>query len=148
MDRLIKNIAFWTVVVLVILFTYKFLQQPSIVPDLRDSARFTEALKAGKIARVSLPPGATIGGELAQPTSDGKPARFFIAAPAYRDLVDDLLRHDVNVQFGPPKDSTIQTAVFSWVPILVLIGIWIYFMRTMQAGRRNSENQPGSSMGP
>src|SRR3990172_9571251 len=107
MDRLLKNIAFWTVSILGILFFYKFMQKPSTAPDLMDSIRFTDALRAGKIARVTLPRDATIGGDLAQPGPDGKPAHFLIATPAYRDLVDDLLRQNVTVEFHSPRESTL-----------------------------------------
>ncbi len=148
MDRLLKNIAFWTLIVLAILFFYKFMQKPSTAPDLMDSIRFTDALRSGKIARVTLPRDATIGGDLAQPGPDGKAAHFLIATPAYRDLVDDLLRHNVTVEFHSPRESTPLTTALSWLPMLVLIGIWIYFMRTMQAARRKSESKPGSPIGP
>ncbi len=148
MDRLLKNIAFWTLIVLAVLFFYKLLQKPSTAADLMDSIRFTEALRAGKIARVSLPRDVMIGGDLTDPGPDGKSAHFLIATPVYRDLVDDLLRQNVTIEFHPPHESTLLTTVLSWIPMLVLIGIWFYFMRAMQAARRKSESQPGSPVGP
>jgi len=148
MDRLIKNIAFWTVAALVVLFSYKFLQKPSTASELMDSSRFMEALKAGEVTRVRLPQDATIEGDLAQPSPDGKAAHFIIATPAYRNLVDDMLQHNVTVEYLSPRDSSLMTTALSWVPVLFLIGIWIYFMRTMQAARRKAENQPGPSIGP
>jgi cell division protease FtsH len=148
MDRILKNIAFWTVIVLAILFFYKFLQTPSTASDLMDSIRFTEALRAGNIARVTLPPDAILGGDLGHPGPDGKAARFLIATPEYRDLVDDLLRQNVTVEFRSPRDSTLLTTALSWIPMLFIIGVWIYFMRTMQAARRRSESQPGAPIGP
>ena len=147
MNRLLKNIAFWTLMVLAILFFYKLMQKPSTAPDLMDSIRFTEALRAGNIARVTLPTDATIGGDLAQPGPDGKAAHFLIAAPAYRDLVDDLLRQNITVEFRSSREPTALTTVLSWTPMLVMIGVWIYFMRTMQAARRKSESQPWSNIG-
>jgi len=148
MDRLLKNIAFWTLIVLAVLFFYKFLQKPSTAAQIMDSIRFEEALRGGNIARVTLPPDATIAGELAQPGPDGKAARFFIATPAYRDLMDDLLRHDVAIEFRSPRDSSPLTMLLGWIPILLMLGVWIYFMRSMQAARRKSESQPGSPIGP
>jgi len=82
MDRLLKNIGFWTLVILAVLFFYKFMQAPSAQPGLMDSIRFEDALRAGTIARVSLPRDATIGGDLTDTAPDGKPARFIIATPA------------------------------------------------------------------
>lgn len=147
MDRLLKNIAFWTLIVLAVLFFYKFLQKPSTAAQIMDSIRFEEALRAGQIARVTLPPDATLTGELAQPGPDGKAAGFVIATPAYRDLMDDLLRHDVAIEFRPSRDSSPLITILGWIPILLMLGVWIYFMRAMQAARRKSESQPGS-IGP
>jgi len=148
MDRLLKNIAFWTLVILAVLFFYKFLQSPAAAPDLMDSVRFTDALRAGKIASVALPRDATIGGELAGRGQDGKPGRFIIATPAYRDLVDDLLRQNVSVEIVSPRESSLTVTILSWLPMLVLIGIWLFFMRTMQAARRKQDGQYGSPVGP
>ena len=148
MNRLLKMIAFWTVVILSVLFVYKLLQPPSTEPDLMTSHQFTEALQAGKIARFALPREATVGGDLIERGPDGKAAHFLIATPAYRDLVDDLLQHNVTVEFFSPHESSLLTTVLSWLPMLVVIGIWIYFMRVIQAGRRKAESRAGSSIEP
>jgi cell division protease FtsH len=148
MDRLLKNIAFWTLIVLAVLFFYKFLQQPATPADLMDSTRFAEALHAGKVARLRLPRDATIGGDLSQTGPDGKAATFLIATPAYRDLVDDLLRHDVTVEFYSPHESSLLVTVLSWLPMLVLIGIWLFLMRNIQAARRKTETPPEATIHP
>ena len=145
MDRLLKNIAFWTLIILAVLFFYKFMQAPSAEPALMDSIRFEDALRAGTIARVSLPRDATIGGDLTGTAPDGKPQHFIIATPAYRDLVDDLLRHNVAVEFYSPRESSLITTVLSWLPMLVLIGIWMFFMRSMTRARRQP---PGPADAP
>jgi ATP-dependent Zn protease len=38
--------------------------------------------------------------------------------------------------------------ILGWLPMLLMIGVWVYFMRAMQAGRRKAEGQPGSPIGP
>lgn len=144
MDKLLKNIAFWTVIVLAVLFFYKFMQGSSPAPDFMDSIRFADALRAGTISRVVLPRDATIGGELASTTASGKPERFLIATPEYRDLVDDLLRHNVAVEFASHESSPMVT-LLSWLPMLVLIGIWLFFMRQMSKAR---QRPPGPTDAP
>ena len=149
MDRLLKNIAFWTLMILAVLFFYKFMQQPAGAPEIMDSARFEDALRAGKIARVRLPADATLGGDLDQVGPDGKPARFLIATPAYRDLMDDLLRHNVAIEFSSPHESGPLIKVLGWLPMLIMIAVWVYFMRGMRAAaRRQSEGQPGAPIAP
>jgi len=142
MDRLLKSIAFWTLIILAILFFYKFLQQPSAAPEIMDSVRFTDALRAGKIARIRLPVDATLGGDLDQTGPDGKPARFLIATPAYRDLMDDLLRHNVAIEYQTSREAGPLVNILGWLPILLMVGVWIYFMRNMHAARRKAEEQP------
>jgi len=140
MDKLLKNIAFWTLILLAVVFFYKFLQSPSAPEDLMDSVRFADALRDGHISRVTLPPDALIEGETAARGPDARPERFLIARPEYRDLVDDLLRQHVEVRFRSPRDSSLLTTILGWVPMLVLLGAWLYFMRTLQAAaRRNAE---------
>ena len=148
MNRLLKIIAFWTVVILSVLFVYKLLQPPSTEPNLMNSHQLTEALRAGRIARFALPRDATIGGDLTERGPDGKAAHFLIATPAYRDLVDDLIQNNVTVEFFSPHESTLRTTILSWIPMVVLIGIWIYFMRMIQAGRRKAESRAGSPIEP
>ena len=148
MNNLLKNIFLWAAIILAVFVFYRFFQDPSTAPDLMNSAEFTEALRAGKIARVTLHRDATIGGALTEPGPDGKPARFLIATPAYRELVDDLLRQNIAIEFYSPRESSLQTTFLSWLPMLALIGIWIYFMRTIQAARRKPESQPGPPIGP
>lgn len=148
MDRLLKSIAFWTLIILAVLFFYKFLKQPAAAPEIMDSVRFNDALRSGKIARVALPMDATMGGDLIQSGPDGKPAHFLIATPGYQDLLDDLLRQNVAIEFRSPRESSLLVTVLGWVPMLFVIGIWLYFLRTMQAARRKSESQPGSPIGP
>jgi len=147
MTPLLKNIALGTLVILAVLFVYKLRQSPDAAPDLMDSIRFTDALRAGKIASVTLPRDATVGGELVRSGPNGKPARFIIATPAYRDLVDDLLRQNVSVEFISPRESSLLVTFLSWVPMLVLIGIWLYFLRAMQAARRKQDGNYGTPVG-
>ena len=147
MDRILKNIALWTLIVLAVLFFYKFLHAPSAPADLMDSIRFADALRDGRISRVTLPPDALIGGETTARGPDGKAGRFLIATPEYRDLVDDLLRQNVEVRFRSPNDSPLLTTVLGWIPVLLMLGVWLYFMRAMQAARRRTEGPPGTSPG-
>jgi len=145
MDKLLKNIAFWTLIVLAVLFFYKFMQGSSPAPDFMDSIRFEDALRGGTVTRVVLPGEATIGGDLAGSSPDGKPQPFLIATPAYRDLVDDLLRHNVAIEIGSRRESSPMVTLLSWLPMLVLIGIWLFFMRQMGGARRKP---PGAADSP
>ncbi len=133
MNTLIKNIAFWTIIILVVLFLYKFLSTGR--PD-QVEITFSQVLadvEAGRISKVTIT-GNEISGEYAQASPDGQPKRFVTYAPDYPDLVKDLRRFNVAIEARKPKESTYFVTILSWLPMLVLIGIWIFFMRQMQSG--------------
>src|SRR5688572_19757045 len=88
----------------------------------------------GKIAAVTIV-GSEISGEYGGgPGPDGQPRRFHTFAPDYPDLVKDLRGHNVAIEAKKPKESTYFVTLLSWLPMLAVIGIWIFFMRQMQSG--------------
>ncbi|PYT13300.1 MAG: cell division protein FtsH [Acidobacteria bacterium] len=133
MNTLLKNIAFWTLIILAVLFFYKFLSANR--PDQVEItfSQFMTDVEAQKIQKVTIT-GSEITGEYSQAGPDGQPKRFTTYAPDYPDLVKDLRKSNVPIEAHKPKESTYLVTILSWLPMLVLIGIWIFFMRQMQSG--------------
>jgi cell division protease FtsH len=67
---------------------------------------------------------------------DGPQARYdhFTYNPGYDDLVKDLREHNVIIKVEKPTDGRMLTALLSWAPLLILVGLWFVFFRQMQAG--------------
>jgi cell division protease FtsH len=96
-------------------------------------SKMMEDVEAGRVAKVVIT-GNEIVGEYTQPGADGQPKHFLTYAPAYDDLVKDLRRYSVQIEAKKPRESTYLVTFLSWLPMLFLIGIWIFFMRQMQSG--------------
>ncbi|HEX9426965.1 MAG TPA: ATP-dependent zinc metalloprotease FtsH [Candidatus Polarisedimenticolia bacterium] len=133
MNTLIKNIAFWTIMILVVLFAYKFLSGPHPEQAELNFTQMMADVEAGKVAKVAIT-GSEITGEYKDNGADGQPKKFVTYAPDYPDLVKDLRKFGVAIEAHKPKDSTYLVTFLSWVPILGLIGMWVFFMRQMQSG--------------
>ena len=132
MNTLLKNIAFWTIIILAVLFFYKFLSTGR--PDQAELT-FSDMMadvEAGKVSKVTIT-GNEIAGELKEPNKDGL-KKFVSVSPEYPDLVKDLRKYNVSIEARKPKESTYLVTILSWLPMVVLIGIWIFFMRQMQSG--------------
>jgi cell division protease FtsH len=132
-NTLIKNIVFWAIIIVAVLFFYKFLSANR--PD-QIELTFTQMMgevEAGRVSKVTIT-GNEIIGEYAHPAGDGQPKKFISYAPPYDDLVKDLRRYNIAIEAKKPKESTYLVTLLSWLPMLVLIGIWIFFMRQMQSG--------------
>jgi cell division protease FtsH len=54
--------------------------------------------------------------------------------PGYDDLIDTLREHKVEIKVEKPSDGRMLTALLSWAPLLILVGLWFVFFRQMQAG--------------
>jgi cell division protease FtsH len=125
-----KNIALWLLITLVMIFLFNYF---NTVEHTRGRAtinysKFVELVKADKVVKVTLQ-GEEISGEL----TDGKTFKSY--SPPDQDLVRLLQSKKVEITAKPKDDSPWYTTLLvSWLPMLVLVGIWIFFMRQMQAG--------------
>ena len=125
-----KNIALWLLITLVMIVLYHNFYT---VDNTRGKtsinySKFVDLVKADKVTKVVLQ-GEEISGEL----SDGKAFKSYAANDP--DLIKLLTAKKVDIT-AKPKDenSWYTTFLISWLPMLVLVGIWIFFMRQMQAG--------------
>jgi cell division protease FtsH len=129
----LKNIAFWTLIILAVLFFYKFLSANR--PDQVEISfsQFMADVEAGRVSKVTIT-GNEIAGEYAGTGPDGLQKRFTTYAPDYDDLVKDLRKSNIAIDARKPKDSSYVVTLLGWLPILLMLGVWIFFMRQMQSG--------------
>jgi cell division protease FtsH len=133
LNTLLKNIAFWTLIILAVLFFYKFLSANR--PDQVEISfsQFMADVEAGRVSKVTIT-GNEIAGEYGGAGPDGLQKRFTTYAPDYDDLVKDLRKSNIAIDARKPKDSSYVVTLLGWLPILLMLGVWIFFMRQMQSG--------------
>jgi cell division protease FtsH len=91
-------------------------------------SQFLASVQKGEVAQVTIQ-GDHVFGSL----NDGKPFKTFV--PRDSDMIRILREHGVNIQAKPEEESPwYMTVLVSWLPMLLLIGVWIFFMRQMQMG--------------
>ena len=122
-----KNLALWMVIGLIVIVLFNVFQasQPS-----RDKMVFSDFLKrveAGEVREVLIR-GKSVSGKLA----DGNSFRTFTAD--YPDLIKALKDKGVKIAVEPEDNNPWYAYVLQWVPMLLFIGVWIFFMRQMQGG--------------
>jgi cell division protease FtsH len=142
LNNLFKNLALWVVIgaVLLALFNQFNTYQPSSTS--LDYSTFMDEAKAGRIASVVVDNNRV----LKATTKEGRAITVY--TPGVQDIwmVSDLLRYGVTVKAAEPKDESFLTSVFvSWFPMLLLIGVWIFFMRQMQGGGKGGAFSFGKS---
>ena len=139
MNNLMKNIAVWLVIALVLMMVFNHFGQRQAVQAPLEYSQFLEEVKQGHIAKVSIE-----GHVLKGVKNDGK--RFISYAPSDPWMVSDLLKNGVVVEAKPEEEPSFLMNLFiSWFPMLLLIGVWIFFMRQMQGGGKGGAFSFGKS---
>ncbi len=123
-----KGVFIWLFIILLILFLFNIYHKPKKQYDNVAFSDFAESVAADRVSSVVMQ-GKNITGVM----KDGRDFKTF--APDDPELVKLLRQHKVTIQAKPDDDSGIWQSIFvSWFPMLLLIGVWIFFMRQMQAG--------------
>jgi cell division protease FtsH len=135
-----KNLAIWLVIGIVLMTVFNQFNQRQSAQGTVEYSEFLEEVKAGRIAKVEIQ-----GRTLNAATVDGKRITSY-APPQDIWLVSDLLKSNVKVVAKPEEEQSFLMSIFvSWFPMLLLIGVWIFFMRQMQGGGRGGAFSFGKS---
>ncbi len=128
MNNIAKNVAIWIAVALVLMTVFQQFSNPNKASSQIVYSQFMENVKAGKVAKVQID-GRVIRGT----TIDNK--TFSTYAPNDLWMVSDLLKYNVEVEAKAEEQRSLLLEIFmSWFPMILLIGVWIFFMRQMQGG--------------
>ncbi len=128
MNQFYKNLALWLVISLVMILLFNMMTQKEHEQKPISYTTFLTAVEAGKVAEVTVQ-GSNIEGKY----KDDK--LFKTYAPDDPSLIKDLRDKGVTIQAKPDEDRSFWfTLLVSWGPILLLIAVWIFFMRQMQSG--------------
>ena len=132
MNNLFKNLVIWLVIGLVLMTVFNQFNTRQIAQAPMDYSQFYEEVKAGRIAEVVIE-----GRNLKAKTTEGKTVTSY--SPGDIWLISDLLKYGVKIKAKPEEEPSLLMNIFvSWFPMLLLIGVWVFFMRQMQGGARGA----------
>ncbi len=126
----LNKIGVWLVVAVVFFTLFRqFEPEKQMTTPTTSYTQFMEDAKAGKVARVDVQ-----GREITVTPKEG--TKYVITSPGDLWMVEDLRKSGVQV-YGTPEEepSMLMTLFVSWFPMLLLIGVWIFFMRQMNGGK-------------
>ena len=124
-----KQVALWLVVIAVAIVVYNVFNTTTEVDTEIKFSKFLDYVEAGQVATAKII-GSNIEGEL----FESGQAFTTVAPDGYNDYVQTLRDHGVAIEAEAAQQSPYLTALLGWAPMLILIGVWIFFMRQMQSG--------------
>ena len=139
MNNLAKNVGIWLVIGLVVLTVVKQFDSRQTTRDTIPYSEFMDKVRSGGVESASIE-----GRKIVWTSTDKK--RFVTYSPNDLWMVSDLLKNNVKVDSKQDEEQSFLAQVFiSWFPMLLLIGVWIFFMRQMQGGGRGGAFSFGKS---
>jgi len=139
LNNMFKNLAVWLVIGLVLMTVFNQFNNRQVAQSSMEYSQFIEEVGKGTIAKVVIE-----GRVLKATTTDGRKLTSY--APPDLWMVSDLLKHGVKIEAKPEEEQSFLMSIFvSWFPMLLLIGVWVFFMRQMQGGGRGGAFSFGKS---
>lgn len=139
-NGMFKNVVFWLILGLVLMTVFNQLNvRRSDGAEMQYSA-FMQEVRAGRVSKVVMDEY-----NLKVTMADGKTAT--VVSPGDLWLVSDLLAHNVEIEAKAKEQPSVLGTIFlsSFLPVLLLIGVWIFFMRQMQSGGKGGAFSFGKS---
>lgn len=129
MSDMAKNLILWLVIAVVLMSVFQSFSPGEPSGRQMDYTTFVQEVDQGQVREVRMD-GKTVNGV----KRSGE--RFTTILPAQDpQLLNDLLNNNVQVIGEKPEEPSLLTSIFiSWFPMLLLIGVWVFFMRQMQGG--------------
>ncbi len=128
MSPFYKNLALWLVISLMVILLFNMFNHPGQSKQETSYSEFIAAVSDGEVNQVTIQ-----GNDIFGKYKDGTAFRTFV--PNDPDLIRVLRDKGVQITAKAAEESPwFMTILISWFPMLLLIGVWIFFMRQMQAG--------------
>ncbi len=142
MNNMFVRVGIWTAIIIVLLTTFKHFTDKNVGSSAEaiNYSQFLDEVKSKKIKDVVIEDRSIVA-----TTTDGKKVKTGVTY-LDRGLIGDLVDNGVQFDVKPPEEPSFWSQIFiSWFPMLLLIGVWIFFMRQMQGGGKGGAFSFGKS---
>jgi cell division protease FtsH len=135
MNQTVRTVLMWVVILVAMLLVWQVLHSYSSASQEIPFSEFLDRVANGQVEAVLIKEGE-IYIRTEGSTKEGVQPRYdlFTYNTNYPDLIKELRKHKVTIEVEKPSDGRLLTALFSWAPLLLLVGLWFLFFRQMQTG--------------
>ena len=126
-----RSFAVWIVIALLLFALFSLFQGQSMRANSSEISysEFLTKINNGEINSIT----ASMNGDVVAKTADGRTLTTY--APVSEDFLKTIREKNVSAEFRPPQsDSFLSNALIYWLPMLLIVGVWVFFIRQMQAG--------------
>ena len=132
MNPTIRTLIVWVAIFVVVILLWNAFQTGRINRQKINYSDFLDDIDQGRVEQVTIR-GNDVSGTYKEDDAEGS-SEFFTYVPELGNLVEKLTDAGVAIKAEEPKDNPLLQFLFGWAPFLLIIGLWIFFMRQMQSG--------------
>jgi cell division protease FtsH len=133
LNSTVKTALLWVVIIVLVFLLWSLFRTTQATSETIAFSTFLDKVNQGYVESVTLR-GDDVHGETKTAAPGGKKEFHSTAPTNYPAMIDQLRAKNVKVEVEHAADTPFITALITWAPVLFLIGLWIFFMRQMQAG--------------
>ena len=133
MNSTFRSLLFWIVIFGVVVLLWQTIQNGTGETQERTFSDFLAEVDAENVEEVTIKQNELTYRLKGSPQPEGK-FDYTTQFPDYDGLVPKLIEQDVKITAEKPKDSPLLAIFLTWGPVLLIVGLWIFFMRQFQAG--------------
>ncbi len=127
MSSLYKNLVFWAVIIIIMVLLFHLFSGPRQTASEKNYSEFMSAVESNRVQEVE-----TLGRNLNWKNKEGR--RFKTYAPEDPEMIKILREKGVVINAQKESDTSLMQIIVNWAPMLLLVGVWLFFMRQMQIG--------------
>lgn len=133
MSSTLRTLILWVVIFVVVILLWQTFQAGKPTRHELNFTQFLEEVAKKRVKSVTIR-GPELTGELRQGGKYTDGETFVTQVPEYPDLVKELREAKVEIRAEPPRENPLLAVLLTWAPVLLIVGLWIFFMRQMQTG--------------
>jgi len=130
LNNLTKNLLLWLVIAIVLMSVFNNFGNRQVSSRPLEYSSFLQRVKQNDVDRVTIQ-----GREIVGKFKSGDSFTTYSPETDNKAMIGDMLEHGVTIEAKPPEEQSLLLTIFiNWFPLLLLVGVWVFFMRQMQGG--------------
>ncbi len=135
MNSTLKTLFLWMAIFVVVILLWNTFQRSKTSQAEPTYTGFINDVRAGRVSEVKIVGKQDIEGKYKGGAQHAEGEEFKLVIPEdHPDLLRELDKAGVEVQGGKPRENPLIAVLFTWAPVLLIVALWIFFMRQMQTG--------------
>jgi len=135
LNSTLKTLFLWMAIFVVVILLWNAFQHSKGSDEDLSFTQFVKDVRGGRVSEVTISGQQDLAGKFKGGAQYAEGQKFKVTLPpTYPDLIKELEAANVEIKAEKPRDNPLIAVLLTWAPVLLIVALWIFFMRQMQTG--------------